>query len=380
MSQGSVSISEVYLPQNNRGRRIKILVAGGASAGHLNPALAFAKRLTQEAPGLEVGLVCLNSQRGLDCLKERFSAVYFLSIISFRLKFRRLPRFLYYLIKSFFESFLIIERFKPDVVVGFGSYSSVPIILEAALFKKATLIHEQNVSLGRANRLLSLFADKTALSFNSGRVKKERFILTGNPLLKPGKEISKEDAGIFFGLGRKFTVLIFGGSQGSSRINRDFKGALEALSERYDFQFIHICGKYDYYRLKKHYNCIKIKYRVFEFLSDMHYAYKLADVVVCRAGAATISELAYFNKAAILIPYPYAAGHQVENALLLKDSNAAVVLEEKDLNPAALSEQIAGLMRSGQRRKSLEENIGKFSNPDADLKLVNLALSLLARP
>src|SRR3989338_2438802 len=260
--------------------RVKILIASGASAGHLYPALSFAQKLREKEAGADIAFV---SSRRVG-IAEEISAhgfrLFLISVLPFSFKsFKKFFLAFCRFIRSFFESFLIIEKFRPDVVVGFGSYVSFPVCLEAALFKKATV-----------------FDDKA--------------IVPGNPLRKFVTGAGKEDSRSFFGLEDKFTILTLGGSQGSHRINTEFKNAVKRIEKREDFQFIHITGKSDYNDLKKDYSCITMRHCVFDFLEPMHLAYVLADLVVSRAGATTIAELVYFQKAALLIPYPYAGGHQ----------------------------------------------------------------------
>ena len=351
------------------------MIAAGASAGHLYPAIAFARRLLQLNPRATVAFV--SSRRGQveEWIKEAGFESFFVSIRALSPGAFNFLRFLYSFFKSFLEAFLIIEKLRPDAVVGFGSYVSLPLVMEAAAFKRITVIHEQNVSLGRANKFLSPFADKIALSFRQSPLLSPKYVFTGNPLRRGLIKAGKKEAGDFFGLAEdKFSVLVVGGSQGSRRINQAFKEAVFSLSAEEDFQFIHICGKYDYSLLKKDYSCIRIRHCLFEFLARMDLAYSLADLVVCRAGAGTISELAYFNKAAILVPYPYAGSHQLENALALGREMSALVIEEKDLSAKLLADNILGLIRSKDRRLALEKNIQSFAYPDADEKLANIVL------
>lgn len=359
-------------------KEIKVLIAAGGSAGHLYPAIAFAQRLVQMNP--RAAVVFVSGRRGQveEWIRQAGFEVFFVSIRPLSGGPVNFLRFLYSLLKSFLEAFLIIERFRPDAVAGFGAYVSLPLVLEASVFKRATVIHEQNVSLGRANKFLSPFADRIALSFPHRSVPNDKYVFTGNPLRRDLIKAGKREAGDFFGLAEdKITVLSVGGSQGSRRINQAFREAVFSLSREEDFQFIHICGKYDYSLLKKDYSCIRIRHCLFEFLARMDLAYSLADIVVCRAGAGTISELAYFNKAAILIPYPYAGSHQLENALALGRDNAALVFEDKDLTGQLLAENISGLIRSKDRREALERNIQSFAVPDADEKLAKVMLELL---
>src|SRR3989338_6157077 len=304
------------------GEAKKILIASRASAGHLYPALALAENLKNKQPSWEIAFVTCRRAEIEKCIDSSGYKVFIISICPFSRTARRFLISLYRLVKSFLETFLIIESFRPDVVVGFGSYVSFPVILE------------QNVSLGLSNKVLSLCADKVALSFADERHRKDapvdsrKFVFTGNPLRRELVKKDKEESRVFFGLAKEFTILVLGGSQGSERINAEFKKTVDILfAQGRDFQFIHLCGKKDYSSLKKDYSCIKIKYRLFDFLTRMDFAYSLADLVVCRAGAGSITELAFFGKAAILIPYPYAGAHQLENAGILKKKEAALVIE-----------------------------------------------------
>lgn len=358
-------------------RVVKVLIASGASAGHLYPALAFAGALAAKNPDITIAFV--TSKRGIESAIERYGyQLFFVALRPLSFNGIKFLRSLYYLARSFIDSFFIIQRFRPGLVVGFGSYISFPALLESALLKIPTLIHEQNVSLGLSNKILSFFVDKIAVSFKGAPSKPAKRVFTGNPLRASLARRGREEARRFFGLDEAFTLLVIGGSQGAHRINAEFKEAVRILAERKEkFQFIHISGKNDYLSLKEWYKCITIKYCLIDFLDAIDTAYSAADLVVCRAGAGTLSELAYFKKAAIVIPYPYARGHQLENALQLKKENAGVVIEEKGLSGPGLSEQILRLMHSDEGRKGLEDNIQKFAHPDAAGKLAELALSMV---
>src|SRR3989338_3662696 len=357
----------------------KVLIASGASAGHIYPALALAENLKHKQPSWEIAFVTCRRLSLENSIESSGYNFFIISICPFSFGFRKFLISLYRLVKSFWETFLIIEKFRPDVVIGFGSYVSFPVILESALFKKPTFIHEQNVSLGLSNRALSLFVDKVAVSFKDapldsrapspfcrkaifrGGKGRGKFVFTGNPLRQELVKKDKEESRAFFGLDEKFTILVLGGSQGSERINTEFKQTVDILSaKRQDFQFIHLCGKKDYSSLKKDYSCIKIRYCLFDFLTRMDFAYSLADLVICRAGAGSITELAFFRKAAIIIPSPYAGSHQLENANALKMKEAAVRLEEKELGGFKLAEFILRRMDSAGERAKLEKRIAEF--------------------
>lgn len=361
--------------------RLKILIASGASAGHLYPALAFAEKMREKEVNVDIAFV--SSRRGgiEESISRRGFKLFFISLLPFPAckSFKKFFQAFFCFISSFLESFLIIEKFRPDVVLGFGSYVSFPVLLEAALFKKATVIHEQNVSLGLANKGLSFFVDKVAVGFKETEnfQRRGKAIFTGNPLGKSLRPAGKDEARRFFNLEDKFTILTVGGSQGAHKINSEFKNSVGLMQKKEAFQFIHLTGKSDYNDLKKEYSCITMRHCVFDFLEPMHLAYSLADLVVSRAGATTIAELVYFQKAALLIPYPYAGGHQLENAYALEKEAAAIVLREEELGRQRLSETIVRLMHSPFERQALEHNIQKFAVPDAAGKLAELVISLV---
>lgn len=356
---------------------LRILIAAGASAGHLYPALGLAESL-REKGGVSAIAFVSSRRAGLEKLISGYR-LFLISILPFQFSCLKFLRAVYGFLISLVESFFIIEKFRPDVVIGFGSYVSFPLLLEAALFKKPTLIHEQNVSLGLANKALGYFADIIAVSFPQTRALSPRCVFTGSPLRSSLVIEDKVKARNFFGLAGKFTILVLGGSQGSQRINREFRNAAALLEKKEDFQFIHITGKNDYFDLKKAYSYIKIKNCVFDFLSAIQWAYSAADLVISRAGAGAITELAYFKKAAILIPFPYSGSHQLENAICLRQENAALVIEEKELSGTLLCDYVVRLMHAADERKMLEDNIQKFVHPDAAERLAGLVLSLVNR-
>lgn len=354
---------------------MNVLIVAGASGGHLYPALALAEALKLKSPGSDIAFVCPRASGLNEKIASCGYKIFEISVRRIRFKFIGFLKGLYSLAKSFVEAFFIIDKARPDVVVGFGSYASLPVMLEAAFFKKATIIHEQNVSLGLANRMLSFFVDKVAVSFNETvlpPLNRQKKFFTGNPLGKRAENKEKNRARDFFSLEDKFTILVLGGSLGAHNINFAFTRAVSILSKEENFQFIHITGKSDYQAVKEAYSPVELTNRVFSFLDEMSYAYGAADMVICRAGAGTISELAYFAMPAILIPYPLAHKHQSENARVLSSQKAAVVIEESDLTVDLFCEHILSFMRSEDNRRRLSENIKKFAQPFAAQKFARL--------
>lgn len=355
---------------------MKILIACGGTGGHIFPALSVADQLKRIS---KVELLFVTDQRIQSSLfsrnggykKEVLQAV----PLPERLGLHCL-RFLLKLTKAVFASLFIVKRFRPDLVVGFGGYTSAPVVFSAYLLGVPSLIHEQNVVPGRANRFLARFVNKIAISFSETQKYFKRFnykiFLSGNPVRDDILKVTKEDALKKFNFNKNiFTILVMGGSQGSHKINEVFIDALSDMEEslKANLQVIHLIGRKDYVGVSLRYKALNIKVRTFDFLEDIGFAYHAADLVVGRAGASTISELTALGLPAILIPYPYAQAHQKENARFLAGDNAAVLIEDDNLSAEILKRQIIELMIDKERLNTLAVNSKRLGNPYASCRL-----------
>ncbi|MFA6349525.1 MAG: UDP-N-acetylglucosamine--N-acetylmuramyl-(pentapeptide) pyrophosphoryl-undecaprenol N-acetylglucosamine transferase, partial [Candidatus Omnitrophota bacterium] len=332
---------------------MKILVASGASGGHIFPAMSLLDNLKND-PRAETLLVIPYSSKRNNIETAGYNTV-FVSIENIRLSsVWRILISIFNFLKGSLQSLIILIGFRPDEVVCFGSISSVPILLWAWLFRIRTMIHEQNVVPGKANRFLAGFADKVAVSFSQSAVRfksnKDKCVVTGNPLRNNMVLVERSKALYFFGFNsQKFTVSAMGGSQGSSRINEDFSKAVSITNYRHRLQAVHLCGQNDFDVLRKRYTEVGSGVKLFKFLNSMSYLYSASDLVVCRAGATTISELIYFRVPAIIIPYPYAYRHQFNNALILQKAGAAVIVEENELSADLLRQMIEDCINDPER-------------------------------
>jgi len=286
------------------------------------------------------------------------------------------------LFKLFFsaiETLVIFLVFNPDIIVGFGGYASFFAIFLGWVFKKKTLIHEQNVIPGLANRLLARLVDKIAISFAQTSefltFAKKRTVLTGYPLRQDLMRIEKNKALSFFGFSDdRVTLLVMGGSQGSHKINMCVADALYAFGQKHRIQLIHLSGKTDCAYLRSFYTLNNIKAAVFDFLRQMHYAYCAADFAIARAGAGTVMELAYFRVPVFFIPYPYAAGHQKENAKVLQESRACIIIDDKELSPQRIQMILSQYLDNPS--EFVYNRIPEVVRPDAAQNLVELLVSL----
>jgi UDP-N-acetylglucosamine--N-acetylmuramyl-(pentapeptide) pyrophosphoryl-undecaprenol N-acetylglucosamine transferase len=357
---------------------MRILVAAGSSGGHIFPAIALLEELKNS--GQEVLLV-LPQKSCKDDIAVAAGRIKYIpaGFLSFNLSSQSLLG-LYFFLRGFWESLLTVIKFKPEVVVGFGSLNTIAVIFWAWLFRIKTIIHEQNVICGRANRLLSKLADRVAISFSQTRanlnISGGRIVLTGNPLRKGMERLDKKEALDFFKFkAGKFTILITGGSRGSHRLNAACWEALAAYPGKDNLQIIHICGKQDFSWLAAGYAALNLTYKLFDFFPRMQYAYSAADLVVCRAGATTIAELGRFKLPAILVPYPFAYAHQSANAQVLEELKAALIIYDQDLTAEILKAKFTEFLADPQKLEFMRQAYPQVKKQDAVQLLVKEVLT-----
>jgi len=356
---------------------MRIVIATGGSGGHIFPALSTAQELRNNHHDvffLGAGGLMLEKIKQFGFPVEVLPAKGFSSRSG-----TAFVESVFAMAKSVKQAFQSLTRIKPEVVVGFGGYGAFAAIFSAAILRYPTFIHEQNVIPGRANKILSQFAGRIAISFKESKkyFNAKKTILTGCPCHDHGPSITKEEIFFRFKLSPgKTTILVLGGSQGSRRINEVFLNAAQSLKKESDFQVIHITGKNDYAYLKKGYLEADISCCVFDFLDDIEQAYKIADVAVSRAGALSIFELAAFKLPAVLIPYPFAGGHQKENARILGQAKMARIIEENELTAEKLKKEVIRLINESTRRNFLDNSRIDFYFPDATKRLAGEIISL----
>jgi len=320
---------------------VKVVIAGGGTGGHLFPGVAIAREVSRRWEDSRICFVTGRRSMEQEILKkEGFLQE---SITVEGLKGRGWKKAALVLAKlpwSLVQAVAILKRFSPRAVVGVGGYSSGPVCVGARIMGIPSAIHEQNSYPGLTNRLLCRVVDRVFISFEESRphFPGGSLYLTGNPvreaLFAAREGAPPEKAG--------FTVLILGGSQGAQAINRAFVKALEILRSRgRDISVIHQSGKANYQEVFEAYRARGLAGEVVPFIEDMAEAYGQADMVVSRAGAGTISELAALGKPSVLIPFPHAANnHQEVNARVLVGAEGAEMILEKDLTPQLLADTL----------------------------------------
>jgi len=356
---------------------MKFVIATGGTGGHLFPSIQVAEELDRQGHDI----FFLGSFKRTSAQMQKTGFPYEdlnargLILASHKETFGSVIA----MIKAILKAFRSLRKIKPDVVLGFGGYGAFPVVFSAVLLKYPTIIHEQNVIPGRANALLSKFVKKIAISFAKSvkYFNPKKTILTGCPCHFPVKNMNRAD--ILKGLQldqSKTTILITGGSQGSQRINEVFLKTVKSLREKLDFQVIHVSGVEDYQKCRSQYDLLGIHFALFEFLDKMEEAYCVADLVISRSGAVTVSEIASFRLPAVLIPYPYAQDHQKENASVLCETRLSRLIEEKDLSVSKLTEQILELLAQPLSAKERVDQFKDICFPDAAQRLAQEAVNL----
>jgi len=281
-----------------------------------------------------------------------------------------LLKFLFLLVQGFIKSVKIIIRFKPDIILGMGGYVCGPVLMAAILLKRDYAIHEQNYIPGRLNNFFSRFAKYIFTSFEETEkffnLKKGKIIFTGDPVREVIRNLrAKKPDYKKFGLSEgRFSVVAFGGSLGAEKINNTVIELCNYFRKNKEIQVLLICGTRFYNKLKSKmsYTTEDVKkdgliFRVFPYIDEMDEIYRIADIVISRAGANTVAELIVSNIPAILIPYPGAvSNHQYYNANFLADSGKAFLILDKDLNANILADKITGLMKDNRKKyKEMKE-------------------------
>ena len=344
---------------------LKYLIAGGGTGGHLFPGIAVARELEKRFDKAEILFVTGRKQMESDIVARYGYRTTSIDVQG--LKGRGLKKGITTLMKlpgSMFQSAVVIKSYSPCLILGMGGYSAGPVCLAGKVMGVPTAIHEQNSYPGLTNRLLSRFVDKVFISFEESReyFKDRELILTGNPVredLISGQAIPETD--------QRFTILVMGGSQGAMAINRAFGDALICLRSMGKTPYvIHQTGKNDYDTVAKFYRENGLPGEVVPFIEDMAGAYGKAHLVLSRAGATTIFELAALGKPSVLIPYPYAANqHQKINAGSLVRAGAAEMILQADLTGKGL----AGVLIKYMDNRSALNEMGKralsLGRPDA---------------
>ena len=361
---------------------LKVIISGGGTGGHIYPAISIANALKQRVTDVSILFVGAEGRMEMEKVPAAGYPIVALPVEGLQRKLTLKNLLLPYKIwKSIRRASAIIKKFEPDVVVGVGGYVSGPVLWAAQRKKIPTLLQEQNSYAGVTNKILAKRATKICVAYEGMEkfFKKEKISLLGNPVrqdLQRNEESLRVEAAAFFGLdAKKKTVLIVGGSLGARTLNQTMKNALPDVVNS-DVQFIWQTGKL-YFEQAKTAAQLATNVKVYDFIYRMEYAFALADVVISRAGAGTISELCVVAKPCIFVPSPNVSeDHQTKNAQALVVKNAALMITDANastqLIPTALE-----LLKNETHCKELQNNIAALAKPNAAQDIVDELLKLL---
>ena len=353
-----------------------IVIAGGGTGGHLYPGIAIAEELQRRRRGLAivfagVGLPLereIVGQHGFRLLAIRSGGVVGKTFGARLLGAWRA-------LGGFAQSVRILFRMKPRAVVGVGGYASGPMVLAAAILRIPTLIHEQNYVPGVTNRLLAPWARRVAVSFEETKHHLGgRGEVTGNPIRAAFGQARRKARG------ETFSVLVFGGSQGARAINAAVMEALPYLEpHRLGLRFRHGTGPGDLARVTAAYADRRFEASVTPYITGIREAYDQADLVIARAGASTVSEIAACGKASILVPLPTSAhDHQRANARKFAEAGAAILIEEGALTGEVLAKTLLALRDEPARLVAMERAAASLAHPDAAARIADMVEELIA--
>lgn len=366
-------------------KKTKVIVSGGGTGGHIFPAVSIANELKDRLPEVDILFVGALGKMEMERVPAAGYRIVGLPVMGFpRKPSFRMFTFFWKLLQSMRLANKIIDDFKPDVAVGVGGFASGPILKAAVRKGVPAVLQEQNSYAGVTNKLLASKVNKICVAYPKMEryFPAEKIVLTGNPIRRNliDAVVNKGEALEYFKLNaEKPVVLLVGGSLGARTLNESVIAGLELIRQS-DVQVIWQTGSYYYKEMQERLgkntpgNLLPV-----EFVSRMDVAYAVADVVISRAGAGTISELCLLGKPSVLVPSPNVAeDHQTKNAMALVDNQAALLIKDAD-SKAELLKETFKLLADKPRLKSLSENIRKLGRPDAAKEIVDVILEVLKK-
>ncbi|MBF0252245.1 MAG: undecaprenyldiphospho-muramoylpentapeptide beta-N-acetylglucosaminyltransferase [Candidatus Omnitrophica bacterium] len=362
-------------------KKINILVAAGGSGGHIFPGISFSS-CAKKNNNCKISFLASNRLLDKNLINSYGLNAYFLSAnpMPFNRNIFKWITFFCKIIFDFFKAAGILIKEKINVVVLFGGYSSGAVAVAAFFLRVPIIVHEQNLVPGRAVNIISMFAKKIALSFpETKNVFNERIaaktIYTGNPLreykLYADVKIPLAELGLQSG---KKTILIMGGSQGSTFLNDNFSHIAKKINDKMPgcFQFIHLTGKKDFDTVSDYYENNKIPSKVVSFLDKIEYAYALATIAVTRAGASALFELAKFRIPMVVVPYPNPKNNQRHNAEYFKDKAGCAYFDEKNIDTEKVVDFMLKVLSDEALRNRIKSQLGEISQPNPEENLMNI--------
>ncbi len=352
-------------------QRLKILVTGGGTGGHVFPAIAIADAIKKMRPDAEFLFVGAHGKMEMERVPKAGYAIEGLNIAGFQrsMSLKNLS-FPIKLLRSLWKAKSIVKKFQPDVVIGTGGYASGPVMRAAQRFGIPTLIQEQNSYAGVTNKILGKKAARVCVAYDHMEqfFPQEKIVFTGNPVRSDIRHLEgKREEGLnYYDLDpEKKTIVVIGGSLGARTLNNAMRDNVEFFEKNGGIQVIWQCGKFYEYEYTAMETAKLPNVRCFAFIDRMDLLYAVADVVISRAGALSISELCLVGKPAILVPSPNVAeDHQTKNALALVEKGAARLVRDGDAGEKLLQDAML-ILESEALAFSLSESIRQMGRPNA---------------
>ncbi|MBP2653092.1 MAG: murG [Firmicutes bacterium] len=368
---------------------MRIIISGGGTGGHIYPAVTIAKAIQGLVDSSEILFVGTKKGMEADIVpKEGFD---FAGIESRGFE-RRLSMDTVYTVlstlKGIGQSFKIIRRFKPDVVIGTGGYVCGPVLLAACLLGIPAMIQEQNVVPGVTNKILSRLVKKVAVGYSDAAKffgkQVDKVVVTGNPVRSDVLSATREEGLKAFKLNEdKLTLLVSGGSRGARTINQAMVEVCRRFAGRSDIQVLHVTGQSEYNNMVSSVKQLGIdvaktgNISIVPYLYNMPLALAAADIAIFRAGAIGLAELTARGIPSVLVPYPYAAeNHQEFNAMVLEKCGAAIVIKDAELTGDILAEVIEQLVNNKAELSAMAQSSKKMGQPDAAVAIARMAIEL----
>lgn len=350
----------------------RVLIMAGGTGGHVFPALAVAEVLRSRAVEVE----WIGTERGIEARLVP-AALFKLNLIPIKgLRGNGILGWLvapFRILRAVLASRAVIKRFNPDVVLGLGGFASGPGGLAAWLSGKPLLIHEQNAIAGMTNRLLAKVASQVLQGFEGsfGSSAKNRWV--GNPVRQQIEQLPAPQLRYANRKQQPINLLILGGSLGAQSLNQVVPQALASLQTQQQFVVVHQCGEKHLAACQQAYAQAGVDGKITAFIDDMASAYAAADLVICRAGALTVAEIAAAGIAAVFIPYPHAVDdHQTHNAQALKQIGAAIIIDDAALNTNSLTAALLPLLKNRQQLEYMATQARTLSKPGTAAQIADI--------
>ena len=350
---------------------MRVIISAGGTGGHIYPALAIINKIKEKEPDSEFLYIGTHNRMEKDIVPAKGIPFKSIAMYGFRKKIFRNIKTVKCLFKAFKQCKKMIREFNPDIVIGVGGYVTVPVIVSAKKLGYKTFLHEQNSLPGKSNKFLSKYCDLVGVSFESSLDKFPlgKAIVTGNPCSEDALKapvLLKSTLGLS---ATKKLVLIVMGSLGAGRVSKYLESELQKFEGK-EYEVLFVTGKSSYDEVMRHSYPKNVK--IIPFYEGLTSVMKKTDVMVSRAGASTLSELIALEVPSILIPSPYVANnHQYLNALDLVNQNAALMIEEKDLEEGSLIKKVDELINNEEKMEEIKVNLRKMQVHDSATVIYN---------